>query len=151
MKNQLLFLFVTVFITFSSYAQVNIAYYPWNNLLGISTNTNKLIWFDLKSEVNTFFGNLNTEQSLQLNIKRTEFVNYYTGIGISTNYIRATHDGKIINGYYVNFGSRIKPINKVPGLQIIAEISPYLNREFQSGILRFNLGIGYQFSKKKNK
>ena len=151
MKNQLLFLFVTVFITFSSYAQVNIAYYPWNNLLGISTNTNKLIWLDLKSEVNTFFGNLNTEQSLQLNIKRTEFVNYYTGIGISTNYIRATHDGKIINGYYVNFGSRIKPINKVPGLQIIAEISPYLNREFQSGILRFNLGIGYQFSKKKNK
>ncbi len=146
---QLLFLFSTVFITFSSNAQVNISYYPWNNLFGISTNTNKLIWIDLKAEVNTFFGNLNTEQSLHLNIKKTEFVNYYLGIGISTNYIRSTHDGKIVNGYYANFGARIKPMNNTPNLQIIAELSPYFNSEFQSGILRFNLGLGYEFIRTK--
>ena len=105
----------------------------------------------MKIEVNTFFGNLNTEEALMINYLKKDKVNYYGGLGINTNFIRASYTSQVINGYAIIFGGRIKPINKYPSAQIVVEIVPYINKSFSSGLLKVNLGLAYQFGKANRK
>lgn len=140
-----------LFSTCSAFAQVGLSYFPWNNKLGVSSNTEKKLWGEVKFEVNTFFGNLNTDLALMYNVKQKEQVNYYVGLGVSTNFIRGAFEEKGLNGYNLYVGSRIKPFTKYPGVQIIAELAPYINSEFSSGLLQANFGVGYQFLRKRKK
>jgi hypothetical protein len=142
----LLFLFLSTPIV----AQVSVGYYPIQSELSLSTNSERLFWGDLRIATNNFFGNITTEPVLIVNIKRKEMVNFYSGLGMNFNFFNAANNISIINGYSLHIGSRIKPLKKINNLQLIFEISPYMNQKFDGGLLRTRLGVAYQFKKKKS-
>lgn len=131
-------------------AQVSVGYYPIQSELSLSTNSERLFWGDLRISTNTFYGNITTEPVLIVNIKRKEMVNIYGGLGMNFNFFNAANNISIINGYSLHIGSRIKPLKKINNLQLIFEISPYMNQKFDGGLLRTRLGVAYQFKKKKS-
>lgn len=126
-------------------AQVSLGYYPFQSILSVTTNTEKIIWGDFRIETNTFFSNVNMELSPMWNFKRTDWVNYYTGAGVNFNPVNVFQDLPFINGYTLDFGARIKPIQKHKNIQLLFEISPYINQEFSSGNLRTLLGVAYNW------
>ena len=130
-------------------AQLSIGYYPFQSELSFTTNTERNIWGDLRVASNTFFGNITIEPILMVNIKKMKMVNYYGGIGMNLNFFNAANNISIINGYNLHFGTRVKPIKQLNNLQFLFEISPYMNQNFDGGILRTRIGLAYQFSKKK--
>ncbi|MCG9881335.1 MAG: hypothetical protein MH472_12115 [Bacteroidia bacterium] len=99
-------------------------------------------------ETNNFISNFNMEFSPKFNFKRMEKVNYYSGIGISINPINSLENLPITNGYFINFGMRAKPFEKLNSLQVVFEISPYVNREINGGNLRTRIGIAWNFTRK---
>lgn len=130
-------------------AQISIGYIPFQSVLIIATDTEKLVWAELKMETNTFASNLNLEISPKINFKRRDWVNYYAGVGIGVNPVYAFSELSLINGYFVDFGARIKPLAKFRNFQIIFEISPYVNQEFKSGNIRTRLGIAWNYIRSK--
>lgn len=127
-------------------AQVSVGYYPFQSILSVTTNTEKVIWADFRVETNTFFSNINMEVSPMWNFKRTDWVNYYTGVGVNFNPVNVFQDLPFINGYTLDFGARIKPIQKYKNIQLLFEISPYINQEFTSGNIRTLLGVAYNWN-----
>lgn len=79
------------------------------------------------------------------NIKRTDWVNYYLGAGINFNPFYSLEDLPFANGYAFNAGARIKPIQKHKNIQVVFELSPYFNTNFDGGLLRTYLGLAYNF------
>jgi hypothetical protein len=142
-----------VFVTIQTilFSQVAISYFPFQSILSISTNTEKLLFIDYKIETNNFFSNLNMEFSPKINLKRTEWINYYIGMGLSFNPSNLKADLTITNGYFIDFGIRAKPFVKIRNLQIVFEISPYINKEFKSGNLRTRIGLAWNFTNKSIK
>lgn len=130
-------------------AQISIGYFPFQSLLSITSNTEKLAWVDFKMETNTFASNLNMEISPKINFKRTDCVNYYIGPGWSFNPTNAYSDATITNGYFLDFGARIKPLSNWRNLQLVFELSPYVNTDFTGGNFRARLGIAWNFGKSK--
>ena len=148
MKKQILFC-ATILLSKAICAQLSIGYFPFQSELSLSTYSEKNIWGDLRIASNTFFGNVTTEPILMVNIKKKEMVNYYGGIGMNLNFFNAANNISIVNGYNLHIGIRAKPIRELNNLHCIFEISPYMNRDFDGGILRTRIGVAYQFSKKK--
>jgi hypothetical protein len=144
MKKTVILIF-SLFVIVQLKAQVSLGYYPFQSILSVSTNTEKVIWGDFRIETNTFFSNINMELSPMWNFKRTDWVNYYTGVGVNFNPVNVFQDLPFINGYTLDFGARIKPLQKHKNVQLLFELSPYINQEFTSGNLRTLLGIGYNF------
>ena len=138
------------FLLTPTIAQISVGYYPIQSELSLSTNSKRLIWGDLRIATNTFYGNITTEPVLIVNIKRKEMVNFYSGLGMNFNFFNAASNISIINGYSLHIGTRIKPLKKMNNLQLIFEISPYMNQKFDGGLLRTRLGVAYQFKKKKS-
>ena len=132
----------------STRAQIAVTYIPVQSLLGLSSNTEKALWADFKLQTNSFVSNLNMEFSAKWNFSRKKPVNYYAGPGWSMNPAYAFVDLPVINGYFVDFGARIKPFGRVKNLQVVFEISPYVNATLNGGNLRTRLGIAWNFSKK---
>jgi hypothetical protein len=126
-------------------AQVAIGYYPFQSILSVSTSTEKAVWADFRIETNTFFSNMNMELAPMWNLKRTDWVNYYVGFGTSFNPANTFQALPFVNGYAVYFGSRIKPMQKYKNVQLLFEISPYINQEFSSGNLRTLFGLAYNW------
>lgn len=127
-------------------AQVVVSYFPFQSILAVSTHTDKRLFADLKMETNNFISNLNMEFSPKFNLISLEKANYYTGIGISINPLNSFAQLPIANGYFIDFGIRAKPLEKLHNIQIVFEISPYVNREMNGGNLRTRLGIAFQFN-----
>lgn len=130
--------------------QLSVGYFPFNNTFSITSNPERLLWLDARIETNTFYGNLNPELLGLINIKRTDFYNVYLGMGCKMNFIDSFNEVNYIGGYTAAFGSRIKPFEKWSNFYFVFELSPYVNKEFSSGILRAFLGISYKF-KGRNK
>ena len=97
----------------------------------------------MQIETNTFFSNINLEFNALINIKRTNWVNYYSGFGINVNPFYGLEDLSFTNGYVLNTGVRVKPIQKHKNLQVVFELSPYFNKNFDGGMVRTLLGISY--------
>lgn len=129
-------------------AQVAISYFPFQSILSVSTNTDKRLFADFKIETNNFISNFNMEFSPKINLRSLEKVNYYTGLGISINPVNSLANLPITNGYFIDFGMRAKPFEKLNNLQVVFEISPYLNREMNGGNLRARIGIAWNFIRK---
>lgn len=146
MKNSL-FILVLIFslAAKTNSAQVGISYYPFQSIIAVNTNTEKMAWADVRMETNTFISNLNFEFNGLFNFKRTEWVNYYSGIGININPFYTLKDLPATNGYLVHFGARIKPFSKIKNLQVAFELSPYLNTDFSAGQIRTLMGLSYNF------
>lgn len=147
----LLLLFISTSILYkpSLSAQASLGYYPFQSELSVTSNPNKILWGDMRLLTNTFWGNITVEPALMVNIKRSKFVNYYTGISVNCNFFNGFNDVSVINGYSLNFGARIKPIEHLPNLQCIFEIAPYMNKDFDGGLLKTRLGLAYHFKRKE--
>jgi len=142
-------LLISVFSLFSFHkasSQIALGYHPFQSVLSVSSNTEKSLWLDYKLETNSFLSNLNMEFSPKYNVRMSERVNYYIGVGISINPLNSASDLPVTNGYFFDCGARIKPLSEDRNVQLIFELSPYVNREFSGGSLRTRLGIGYNFN-----
>lgn len=139
---------ILTLVSLKAKSQIAVSYVPFQSLLGISTNTDKLLWLDYKIETNTFASNLNMEFSPKINFSRKELVNYYFGPGISFNPVYFSSDLSVTNGYFIDFGARAKPFTKYKSIQILFELSPYINYKFGSGNIRTRLGVSYNFIRK---
>ncbi len=142
---KILFLFFTISLLPEAKAQLSLGYYPFNNTLSITSNTEKRIWVDGRLETNTFYGNINPEIFAMFNLKRTGFYNIYTGLSCKSVLMDGFVDGDFIGGYSLSVGSRIKPFRRQNNVHFMFELSPYVNKEFNSGILRAYLGVAYHF------
>jgi hypothetical protein len=138
-----------IFFFTHSYSQVAVSYYPFNSWIAVSSSTEKLLWADFRIETNTFITNLNSELSPSINLRRGEIANYYLGAGANFNLLNSYYNLNILNGYFVTVGSRVKPFQKVRNFSFVFEISPYVNKDFNSGLLRTNLGLSFLFGKLK--
>lgn len=127
------------------FGQVVVSYFPFQSILSVCSNTDKRVFADMKLETNTFFSNLNTEISPKINFKRSKQASYYAGVGISINPANAFGNLSLTNGYLLDVGVRIKPIEKFAAFQVVFELSPYLNRELNGGNLRSRLGVAVGF------
>lgn len=125
----------------------SVVYYPFNSVLGISTNPSNAIWLDVKLQTNSYFSSLSTDISPEVNLKKTPKSITYLGAGVKMNYLNAIENNNILEGYFMNFGVRLMPFEKYKKVQIAFEISPYAGRKFDIGVFRTHFGIGYNFSR----
>jgi hypothetical protein len=127
--------------------QVAVGYFPFQSVVSLSTNTEKAVWLDYKLETNSFSSNLNMEISPKWNFKRKESVNFYFGAGIAFNPMYAFSNLPVVNGSFLDFGARIKPLRQLKNLQVVFELSPYVNADFAGGNIRSKLGLAWNFDK----
>ena len=134
--------------TINLHAQ-SVGYYPWNGLLTVSTNPYKPVWLDVRLQTNTLFGSLSTEILPMVNLKQTEVVQTYLGGGIRFNFIGAIAGTtkNVVEGYALNVGVRVAPFKTNRNIKVALELSPYVQRKLDSGILKTNFGIVYVFGK----
>jgi hypothetical protein len=78
-----------------------------------------------------------------VNIKRTDWINYYSGVGINVNPFYGLESLPFTNGYVLSTGIRVKPIQKHKNFQVVFELSPYFNKYFDGGLVRTLLGVSY--------
>lgn len=133
-------------ISLPSLAQ-SVVYYPFNSVLGLSTNPSKAVWLDVKFQTNSYFSSLSTDISPEINLKKTPKSITYMGAGVKMNYLNAIENNNILEGYFMNLGVRLMPFEKYKKVQIAFEISPYAGRKLDIGVFRTNFGIGYNFSR----
>lgn len=144
-------------IAFVSIAQLSQAqaftYYPFNSIFSIATNPNKAVWADFRFQMNSYFSSLSTEFSPMFNLNQAERAKFYIGAGVKANFLNALDPNASkkspLEGYCLNAGVRTSPVQKLPRLQLVFELSPYANKNFDLGVFRANLGLGYVLGKKK--
>ena len=87
MKKSILVIAILVGIlnAIPSKAQMGIAYYPFQSIVSLNSDSEKLAWADLRMETNTFISNLNFEINAMWNFIRKDRLNYYLGLGININ------------------------------------------------------------------
>jgi hypothetical protein len=122
-------------------------YYPFTSQLSISTNPTRKVWLDSKWQTNSFFSSLTTEVSPYLNISSSPKARIYTGAGIRVNFIPliTSSTTKLTEGYFATVGVRSALFATYPQIQLGFELSPYVNRSLEIGLIRTSLGIGYYF------
>lgn len=130
---------------FVASAQVSVSYFPFVSVLQLGTNTERLFWGDFKLATNTAFANMDMELSPKWNFRRDAFANLYAGAGISLNFSYAGSSNSLLNGYFADMGVRVKPFSQCRPLQIVFELSPYVNQTFDGGKLRTRLGLSWTF------
>lgn len=134
-------------------AQASVGYYPWSNLLTVSTNAKKAIWLDTRLQTNSLFSSLSIDLLPMINLKRGEVAQWYIGGGLRLNplYRIADADADLItiDGYSVNIGVRISPLPMNRRIMLALELNPYVKDKFDSGVLKSHFGIVYAFGKKK--
>lgn len=134
-------------------AQASVAYYPWSNLLSVSTSTQKAIWLDTRLQTNSLFSSLSIDLLPLINLKRGEIAQWYIGGGLRLNPLYRIADANAdlitIDGYSVNFGVRVAPLPQNRRLQLALELNPYVKDSFDSGVLKSHFGLVYVFGRKK--
>ena len=128
--------------------QVEVGFYPIQSHVSISTNSQRLIWADLRVQANTILGNVHQEPHLMLNVKRTSFASFYVGLGVNANLFNYFSDMSPLNGYTVDLGARIRPIANFQRFMVLFEVGPYINRNFDGGTLRAAIGLAYAFQRR---
>ena len=147
---KILFVLISVIAVVDSNAQlVSIGYFPFNNTISITSNPEKLFWVDTRIETNTFYGNSNPEVFGMINLKRSDSISFYTGLSCRLVALDGFEDGNYIGGYSISIGTRFKPFEKWRNLHFMVELSPYINKDFSSGILRSYIGVSYTLKKRK--
>lgn len=127
-------------------AQVAIGYFPFQSILSVASNPEKALFADFKMETNNFITNMNMEFSPKINMQRTHLHTLYAGAGIVFNPANKWAGLPVSTGYFIDFGVRAKPLKNQAKLQVVFEVSPYVNRTFSSGNFRTRLGIAWNFN-----
>lgn len=122
-------------------------YYPFTSQVSVSTNPTKKIWFDSKWQTNSFFSSLSTEISPYLNLSSSPKARLYTGAGVRINFIPllTSSSKQLTEGYFATIGIRSALFTAYPQIQVGFELSPYVDRSLEIGLIRTSLGIGYYF------
>lgn len=135
------------------FAQASVGYYPWSNLLSISTNPKRAVWLDTRFQTNSLFSSLSVDILPMVNLKRGEVVQWYIGGGLRLNPLYRIADANAdlitIDGYSVNVGVRVSPLPQNRNIQLALELNPYVKDDFASGVLKSHFGVVYLFRKKK--
>jgi hypothetical protein len=145
LRNKLFFIFLLL-SGFSGFSQ-SVVYYPFNSLLSVSTNPSNVLWLDVRFQTNSYFSSLSTEIAPAINLNRNPKARFYIGGGAKMNFLNQLADKDILEGYFMNVGVRSSPFEKYKKIQIAFEISPYAVSDFELGVFRTHLGIGYNFSR----
>lgn len=130
-----------------TFGQASVAYYPFNNLVSVSTNPGRVLWLDARVQTNTVFGSLSTTFCPLVNVARRTQANYYTGLGVRFNFLNGLDDRSVLEGYSLHVGVRVQ-VPFVPSLRAAFELAPYSRKDFKTGNLQSFLGLAYQFRKK---
>jgi hypothetical protein len=125
----------------------SIVYYPFNSVLGLSTNPNKSVWIDAKFQTNTYFSSLATDISPEINLNKNPKAKVYAGAGFRFNFLNVANGDPVFEGFFINTGLRAAPFEKYKRIQLAFELSPFIHRTVDFGLFRTQLGIGYNFSK----
>lgn len=145
-------IFCIVFLVLSANVSLGqaVSYYPFSSLLSLSTNPCQTVWLDARIQMNSFTSSLSTELAPAVNLNSNTKARIYVGGGARFNFLSAAFtDSPALEGYFLNVGVRSSLWEKYPGFQLLFELSPYTLRGFDLGTFRANLGIGYNFSRKK--
>lgn len=149
---RLLFIFATLLSLSNANGQASVSYYPWNGMLGISTNPRKVVWMDTRIQTNSLFSSLSIDLLPLVNLRRGEMVQWYLGGGVRLNPLYRIADPKAdlikIDGYSLNFGARVSPFERNRNIQVALELSPFAKNDWASGVLRSNFGVAYIFGKR---
>lgn len=127
----------------------SVVYYPFNSVLGVSSNPNNLVWVDFRVFTNSYFTSVTGEISPQFTVKSTPRADYYTGLGVKLNFYNMFNNYNPVEGYFMNAGVKVRPFDKFKKLHIAFEISPYAVRQMDAGLFRTMLGVGYNFNQWK--
>jgi hypothetical protein len=141
------YLFLGLCLSYLSGSAQSIVYYPFNSLLGVSTNPDKNLWLDVKLQTNSYFSSLGTEISPEINLSHRPMAKIFAGAGLKLNYLNAVNNRNILEGFFLNTGLRATPFAKQKQIQIAFELSPYVAKKLDIGVFRSHLGIGYNFSR----
>lgn len=145
-KTFLALLLLTFFM--QARADFSIGYFPINHsMIQATTNPERRLFGDIRVQTNSFISNSNIELAPFLNVYRKEMLNVYIGIGGSFNPFNQYNDASALNGYFITVGGRVKPFNNKQ-FAVLFEISPYVNQEMASGMIRTNLGLSYCFKRR---
>lgn len=140
-------------LSYGTFAQGSIAYYPWNGLLSFSTNPRKPLWLDTRVQTNSLFSSLSVDLLPLINLKRGEVAQWYLGGGLRINPLYRIADPKAklltVDGYSINFGVRTSPFAQNRQIQVSLELNPYVKDDFASGVLKSHFGVVYVFRKKE--
>lgn len=132
-----------------SFGQASVAYYPFNSLVSVSTNSDRAFWLDARVQANTAFESLSTTLCPLINVSRKAQVNYYAGLGVRMSPLNGLDNRSILEGYSLHVGARVKPVPQFfPNLRVAFELAPYSRKDFKYGILQAYFGLAYQFGKK---
>ena len=142
------FILLLLCTTLSAFGQASVAFYPFRDVISVSSNADRAFWLDARIQTNTLFGSLSTTLCPMVNVARKAQINYYTGLGVRFNALNTIDNRDILEGYSLHIGVRIKPLLFIPNLRVAFEIAPYSRKDFKTGNLQALLGIAYQFSKK---
>ncbi|AQG77996.1 hypothetical protein [Spirosoma montaniterrae] len=135
-------------LSMSAFGQASVAYYPFNNVISVSTNPNRAFWLDTRLQTNTTFGSLATTLCPLVNVSRKTQYNVYTGLGVRFNALNSIDNRDILEGYSLHVGVRVQ-VPFVPGLRAAVELAPYSRKDFKIGAFQSLLGLTYQFKKKE--
>ncbi len=144
----ILVLFIFIFVQ-KAHSQT-VTFYPWQSLLEVSSNPQKSLWLQLRIQGNSVFSSMNTEIAPMITFKKNPKSVFYFGPGVQFNILNELNDKKILNGYFLNIGTRIYPFEKTKNVGIAFELSPYANQDFDIGTWRYLFGVSYSFGKKTN-
>jgi len=151
-------LFLLILASKCTFGQLNVSYFPWHNMLGLTQKFPYNFALDYKLETNSFFNNMNMEFGARRYILINEVIDRedygknfnnsicHYGFGIAFNPNNYRSNINTINGYYLDFGVRWS-IPKREFLAIVLECSPYVNQGFTNGNLRTRLGLAYRITK----
>lgn len=128
-----------------------LTYYPWNSVLAVSSNPQRLFWGEARFQTNSLFSSLDTELAPMVNFRRSPQSQFYAGAGANFAIVANLADGsRLVRGYFLSVGTRVHPLDQVPQVGVAFEISPYTAQDFKSGRFRTWLGVTWQFGRRTN-
>ncbi len=155
MRKVILLLSLFLLVGGKTLGQASVSYYPWSGVIGISTNADKVFWFDTRVQTNSLFSSMSIDLIPLFNVSRGEIAQWYLGGGIRVNPLYRIADPNAalitVNGYSANVGVRIAPFAQHRNIKIALELSPFVRDDLEGGVLRSNFGLAYQIGKKSSR
>ncbi len=147
MKKTLLSLFF-VSVVSTAFSQ-GFAYYPFSSVFSFSSNPTRTLWVDSRFQTNSYFSSLSTEFAVMANFNDNPKGRFYMGVSSRFNFLVLVNDyrAEVLEGYGLHGGIRSEPFAKLPRLQLAFEVSPYVQKDFEIGLMRSYLGLAYYFGK----
>jgi hypothetical protein len=126
-----------------------VTYHPWDNVLAVASNPQRLVWGEARFQMNSLFAALDTELAPMINFRRSPQSQFYVGGGAAFGFVSHFVDNtKLLKGYFLSIGTRVHPIVQAPQVGVAFELSPYTAEDFKSGRFRAWLGVTYQFGRR---